>query len=158
MQYAYNPEATRAESGVLSLIEKAKAKGEAIFLLTFSGEGETLKSILDAVKKYPFAFHIQKYDTDGSKALMRSISRAWSRGLVEKFSKMRFCGVYTGCCVQDTLLSMCVQAARIEDDNTAIHEGTVMELISSACADPYTSEALRDITRQRRFYPQLRVA
>ncbi len=162
MQDGFDPEATEAESGVLALIKKAKARHEAIFLVTFAFNGRTLRSILAALKSYPLLFHVQKWEIDGGKNLSRSISRAWGRGFIEKFSKMRFCGVLTSQCVTHTLLSLCSRAESIErhDESTAIHKGTVMELVSSACKDDFDSEkfSLYLAKSYRSYFPRLKVA
>jgi len=162
MQYGFAPTANKAERGVLKLVRQAKSRREAVFVLTYKGSGRTLESILEALKNYPLAFYVQKGHVDGSKPLNRAIKSAWRRGLIQAFSKMRFCGVYTSECVQETFLSMCGDAAKSDGhhDKTAIHRRTKMELVASACADSWyhPAETLRHIRKQRAQFPNLKVA
>ncbi len=162
MQYGFIPTAYSAERGVLKLVERAKSKHEAIFVLTFKGSGRTLETVLEALKNYPLTFHVRKGHIDGSEPLNRAIKRAWKRGLIQSFSKMRFCGVYTSECVKETFLSMCEDAAKSNGhhDKTAIHKHTKMELVASACRDSWhhPTETLKYIRKQRKQFPNLKVA
>ena len=164
MQEGFSPTVEKVEKAVLSLIRLAKGRREAIFVLTFSGCGSTLSTILEAVKGYPLAFHVRKGHADGSIPLARMIARIWERGLIQRFSKMRFCGVYTSQCVKQTFLSMCERAVKSNGhhDKTAIHKNMTMELVTKACREsPYyrrPAYAIEHIKKQRKQFPNLRVA
>ena len=155
MQMDFEGTASKVESAVLSLIRKAKRNREAIFVMRFRGCGRTLPSILDAVQGYDLAFHVTKYARNGSVALTRSMGRAWKRGLVGRFDRVQFCGVYTSRCVRDTFLSACRVAAR--GVNPAIHPGTEMKVNGRACRDCWgyqnrtNSSALAEIRRQQKL-------
>ena len=166
MQYGFNPEAKRAESGVLSLIKQAKQRREAIFVVAFPPNGRTLKSIWKALRGYPLVFKVRKYDIDGGFQLDTAIRQAWERGKIQRFSKIKFCGVWTSQCVADTFLSMCWLASISKGYwETALHPGTKMELVLAACADPsdalpseYSSGHIRRLENAQQQYPLLKVA
>jgi nicotinamidase-related amidase len=137
VQEGFEPDASRVLNSVLALIEKAKARREAIFVVSFKMYGPTLLPIRKALRGYPLAFRVRKNMQGGGVPLSRAIASAWKRGLIQRFSKMRFCGLYTSMCVRDTFLQTCRIAlkSRGPADGTALHRGTEMVLAGRACTD-----------------------
>lgn len=159
MQYEFDPQASKAEAKVLALIKRAKARHEVIFVVAYMQSGATLASILAAVTNYPLTFYVKKGRQDGSASLARAMTRVWRKGLVQRFRKLRFCGVYTSMCVERTFLSMCKIAEECKGEGTALHRGTKLELVSSACADPNTHyDPLRYMKSQMAVFPNMKVA
>lgn len=159
-QYAFDPEASKAEQEILKLIRGAKSRREAIFVVAFSGWGSTLASILDAVRGYPLVFYVRKSNIDGASPLAAAIRRAWKRGLIQAFSKLRFCGVYTSQCVRHTMFSLSEIAAETPSPphkaQTALGPDTEIELVTKACADDW-DEGLGYVKDQARQHKQVRV-
>lgn len=152
VQVDFEPTASRVLTSVLSLIEKAKAQREAIFVVTLNRCGPTLPPITKALRGYPLAFRVRKTGQGGGRSLSRAIAAAWKRGLIQRFSKMTFCGVYTSMCVRDTFLETCRIAlkSRGHRDGTALHPGTEMVLAGRACADGGLWDCNRTALRETR--------
>lgn len=154
VQEGFEPDASRVLNSVLALVEKAKSGREAIFVVSFNSFGPTLLPIRKALKGYPLAFRVQKNGQGGGVPLSRAIASAWKRGLIQRFSKVQFCGLYTSMCVRDTFLQTCRVAlkSRGPADGTALHQGTELVLVGRACTDGVgrgcNATALRG-TRQR---------
>ncbi|KKM70971.1 hypothetical protein LCGC14_1435370 [marine sediment metagenome] len=143
VQEDFEPAASRVLNSVLTLIKKAKARREAIFVVTLNGSGPTLLPIKKSLRGYPLAFRVRKNRQGGGVPLSRAIASAWKRGLIQRFSKLRFCGLYTSMCVRETFLQTCRIAlkSRGPADGTALHRGTEMVLAGRACTDGGSSRS-----------------
>jgi nicotinamidase-related amidase len=161
VQYEFNPQAGLVERPVLALIERAKRYREAVFVVRFERCGKNLASVEKAIADYPLAFRVLKNDQDGSPQLERAICEGWEQGLYQRFSVMRFCGVYTSQCVADTFLGMCAIAAESGGwrDETALYPSTRMELVAAACADPFYNKnrGFGLIRSQQKQFPNMRI-
>ncbi len=117
IQFGGTPEAI---GGVVSLVKRARQRGERIFVVSFFEHGEPVYALRCALRGYNRVTNVTKNACDGSPHIMKKF-----REIGYRPRSLEFCGVYTSQCVRHTFIGM---AGRLKH--------TPMSLIPQACGDP----------------------
>lgn len=89
------------KKNVIQSIKKAKKENAPIIFVEYVGSGRTLPEYTKLVQGYKKKSITKKYDTCGAGAIEQCIKRKkW------KIDRLDVCGIYTDCCVGDTVESL----------------------------------------------------
>lgn len=104
---------------IIREIRLAKKRESHVYLVEYEDEGRTLIELRRLLTGYRKTHILTKDDDDGSSWLLEAFSK-----LAEIPEKIRVCGLYTTCCVAETITGLVIK-----------QPGMIIEVIKDACLD-----------------------
>lgn len=99
MQEFFYPRNRRQIRKIQETIEKSKEKEDLILLVEFNGCGRTIKVIEESIDGYHLVHRVGKRENSGAKEIIQELKRK----KVSKDATLKICGLYTNCCISDTV-------------------------------------------------------
>lgn len=117
-------------NNLLKQINKAKKDEAAILVVSMAGSGKIIGCIWEATQDYKYVAEINKYDTDGSSAIINAFRKY---PFLNK-NTFKVGGVYANICISDTVKGL---SKKLQDSE--------IEVLTKCCYTDYTDSGLAPI-------------